>query len=74
MGIASSFGEGVIALDNYFSHSGLGGPVITYEFGWPANGVSGATGSGGLGSAFTEGLYYAVGAISIIDPAGSGIA
>ena len=73
MAAASSFGQGYIALDNYNSHSGAGGPLVSYGFGAPANGISGAVGTGGLNSTYTVGLYFAPGALSIIDPAGGGI-
>ena len=71
---APSFGAGYILLDNYDSSSG-DGPPITYGPGIPANGVSGALGTLGTGllGGWTVGLYYALGTLSINDPAGMGM-
>lgn len=48
LGIAavSSFGQGVIRLDNYFTD----GPIVTYGLPWPLG--------PGLNSAYTMGMYY----------------
>ena len=77
MAAASSFGQptGYITLDNYNSNNFYGGPDVTYGLGVPADGVSGVLGTPGTGlnSSWTAGLYYAVGALSITDPAGPGI-
>jgi hypothetical protein len=67
-GVATSYGQGYIQLSNYQSTSTL----LTYGAGVPANGVSGALGSGPLSTAWTVGLYFAPGQ-SITDPAGTGI-
>ena len=61
----SSFGQGVIRLDNYDSY----GPYVTYGIGWGA-----LTGTG-LGSSWTMGFYYwnALGdytASTVADPGG----
>jgi hypothetical protein len=72
---ASSYGQGFIALDNYFSNSGATGPgFVDYGLLVPANGVSGAPGTvgAGLNSSWTVGLYFVVGTPSITDPAGNG--
>ena len=72
---APSFGAGYILLDNYDSHGGDGGPLITYGYWAPANGVSGPVGTPGTGllGGWTVGLYYALGTLSINDPAGMGM-
>jgi len=72
---ASSYGQGCIWLDNYFSNGGDGGPIFTYGVGVPVNGVSGAVGTPGAGllSGWTAGIYFAVGTPNIIDPAGVGM-
>jgi len=72
---ASSFGAGYILLDNYDSHGGDGGPLITYGAYAPANGVSGPSGTPGTGllGGWTVGLYYTLGTPAISDPAGVGI-
>jgi hypothetical protein len=71
---ASSYGQGYILLDNYISNGGAGGPVITYGFDVPANGVSGALGTPGTGllGGWTAGIYFVAGTPSITDPAGMG--
>jgi hypothetical protein len=60
-----------ISLDNYSSGSNL---PLTFGDTVPLNGVSGALAYPGLpiNSAWTVGLYYAVGSLSINDPAGPG--
>lgn len=58
--MATSFGQGVILLDNY----NLGPGIVTYgQANEPANGVSGASGTVGTGllAGWTMGLYYVVG-------------
>jgi len=55
--VAPSFGQGVIFLSNY----NTGGNYITYGANVPANGVSGAVGSGNLNGSWKEGFYYVVG-------------
>ena len=71
----TSYGQGYITLDNYYSFAGSGGPLVTYGAGVAANGVSGALGTvgAGLDSNWTVGLYFVVGTPSITDPAGNGI-
>jgi len=71
----SSFGQGYVTLDNYVQNSGgsLVGSGITYGANVPANGATGAFGSGGLNGSWTVGLYFVVGTPAITDPAGSGI-
>jgi len=64
---APSFGQGYIWLDNYSSGTD---PMLAYWPGVPANGVSGALGSGGLSSAWTVGFYWAPGNISIVQAGG----
>jgi hypothetical protein len=68
---ATSFGQGVIFLDNY----NVTGGIITYGAGVPANGVSGANGSQGTGllAGWTIGLYFAVGNVATGDSAGNGL-
>jgi hypothetical protein len=69
----SSFGQGIIRLDNY----NTSGPYVTYGSpGIPANGVSGTSGivGGGLKQGWTLGLYYVVGDVTssiIFVPSGS---
>lgn len=71
--MATSYGQGYITLDNY-STGGVGSDAqITYGPGVPANGISGAVGSGGLNGAWTVGLYFVGGTVSITDPTGNGI-
>jgi len=67
----ASYGQGYIALDNY--SSGNNTVPITYGANVPANGVSGALGSGPLSSAWTVGLYWVSGATGLVDPAGTGL-
>lgn len=55
--VVPSFGQGVVFLSNY----NTGGNYVTYGANVPANGVSGANGSGGVTSSWTEGIYYVVG-------------
>jgi len=69
-GMATSYGQCYITLDNY--SSGSNSP-LTYGAGVPANGVSGAIGSGALSSAWTVGLYFVGGSQTLTDPAGTGI-
>jgi len=71
---APSFGQGYIWLDNYDSHGGDGGPLITYGSHVYLNGVSGAFGAVGVGlnSSWTVGIYFVEGTPSITDPAGIG--
>lgn len=58
----SSFGQGFIQLNNYFT----GGNQVTYGANVPANGISGALGTvgDGLTSAWTIGLYFSPTAVS----------
>ena len=72
---ASSFGRGLIWLDNYNSNGGYGGPIVTYGPIWhgmgvPANGFSGPLGTPGTGlnSNWTAGLYFTIGTPYIADP------
>jgi len=72
----TSYGQGYIILDNYFSNSGNYGPgFVNYGAGVAANGVSGALGTvgAGLDSNWTVGLYFVGGTTAIVDPAGNGI-
>jgi len=63
----SSFGQGFIQLDNYNSHGGAGGPLITYG----AN--SGGTVGTGINNTWTVGLYFANGNVTLSDSsAGTG--
>lgn len=69
--VSSSFGQGYIFLDNYFTF----GPDITYGAGVPVNGVSGtlATPGNGLQAGWTFGFYYALGNVTgsvAADPSG----
>jgi hypothetical protein len=64
----SSYGQGYILLSNYSSQANQ----LTYGAGVPANGVSGALGSGPLSTAWTVGLYFVAGSQSLVDPAGTG--
>jgi hypothetical protein len=75
MAAATSFGQGYIALDNYNSNGGNGGPLVTYGGGAPANGVSGPPGTVGTGllGGWTAGIYFVIGTPSITDPAGNGM-
>ncbi|HXT12953.1 MAG TPA: PEP-CTERM sorting domain-containing protein [Candidatus Angelobacter sp.] len=72
----SSYGQGIITLDNYLSNGGAGGPnFITYGAGVPINGASGATGSGGIQAGWTVGFYWAAGnQLANVTTDGSGIA
>jgi len=68
----SASAQGYLYLDNYAQNGySLVTSGITYGAGVPANGASGAVGSGGLSSAWTVGLYF--GTTSVSDPAGSGL-
>jgi len=69
-GMATSYGQGYITLDNY-----NGGPLVEYGTGIPANGVSGSLGTPGapLNNAWTVGLYFVGGTTSLTDPVGTGI-
>src|ERR1017187_6075214 len=64
----TSYGQGYITLDNY-----NGGPLLTYGAGVPANGVSGALGSGGLNGSWTVGLYFVGGTSGLSQAAGTGM-
>jgi len=70
--IVPSFGQGYVVLDNYNSTAH---PLISYGAGVPANGVSGAPGSGAVNNAgFTVGLYFASGNVTgsvAADPTGT---
>ena len=70
MAVASAFGQGFINLDNY----NYPGGIVTYGAGFPLNGVSGPLGTPGTGvnSAWTMGIYWALGTPSISDPASIG--
>lgn len=71
VGAASSFGQGFVQLDNYNFTGGL----VVYGAGVPANGVSGGLGAQGTAISSTGwhvGLYWALGAPAISDPAGAG--
>jgi hypothetical protein len=75
-GVFTAHGQGYVTLDNY--SSGINPPVTYWTldppfFDVPANGVSGAGGEGPLSSAWTVGLYYIGGTVSLIDPPGYGI-
>ena len=75
-GVVSSYGQGYINLDNYFTNNGSAGPgFILYGPNVFANGVSGALGTlnGKIGAGWTVGIYFVGGTQSIVDPAGSGI-
>jgi len=63
---ASSYGQGCIWLDNYLSY----GPIFTYGWGVPVNGVNGGLGSGGLNGSWIAGIYFTIGTPNITDPAG----
>jgi hypothetical protein len=69
-GMATSYGQGYLSLDNY--SLGSNSP-LTYGANVPANGVSGALGSGPLSTAWSVGLYFVGGTQSLTDPAGTGI-
>jgi hypothetical protein len=72
LNVASSFGQGTIFLDNYFTS----GPDVRYGTpGIPANGFGGAQGTPGTGllAGWSMGFYYALGDVrgSIVpDPTG----
>jgi hypothetical protein len=68
IGVATSYGQGYIALDNY---DGANTIPMTYGANVPANGVSGALGSGGLSSDFTVGFYWVGGNTGLSQAAGS---
>lgn len=74
-----SFGQGIIALDNYLSSGANGDPRVRYlSAGIPANGVSGVQGTPGAGlvAGWTIGFYWAPGdqlANIIPDPTTQGI-
>jgi hypothetical protein len=70
-GMATSYGQGYITLDNY--SSGANTTAITYGANVPANGVSGALGSGPLNTAWTVGLYFVGGTSGLSEAAGTGI-
>jgi hypothetical protein len=74
-GVAASYGQGYIVLDNYNSNGGSGGPLVSYGPNVPMNGVSGALGAlgTGLNSSWTAGIYFVIGTPSITDPTGTGI-
>lgn len=70
--VASSFGQGAIFLDNYFTF----GPNVTYgQAGIPIDGQSGATATVGTGlqAGWTFGFYYTLGNVTgsvASDPSG----
>jgi len=70
MAVASAFGQGFINLDNY----NYPGGIAAYGNNVPLNGVSGPLGTLGTGvnSAWTIGIYWALGTPSISDPASIG--
>jgi len=72
-GMATSYGQGFITLDNYDSNGSQAAQLVTYGAGVPANGISGAVGSGGLTSAWTAGLYWAAGTTGLSQGAGNGL-
>lgn len=61
--VASSFGQGFIALDNYDSTVH---PLVTYGNNVPANGIGGGPGTPGSGllAGWTVGLYFAQGNVT----------
>jgi len=68
---ATTFGQGVIVLDNYDSS----GPNITYgQAGIPANGTSGSVGNSGSAvsaGSWTVGVYFVSGTVAVpADPTG----
>jgi len=69
--VATSYGQGFINLDNY----NYPGGIVNYGIGVPANGVSGAPGGAGVGlnSAWTVGVYWALGNLGLVDPASSAL-
>ena len=72
----TSYGQGLITLDNYNSHGGSGGgPIIAFGAGVPLDGVGGALGTigAGIGTSWTVGIYFVVGTPVVNDPAGSGL-
>ena len=66
-GLATAYGQGWITLDNYES----GGAPVIYGANVPANGVSGAFGSGYLNGNWTVGLYFVGGTTGLSQAAGS---
>ncbi|HKW31089.1 MAG TPA: PEP-CTERM sorting domain-containing protein [Verrucomicrobiae bacterium] len=72
-GVATSYGQGFITLDNYLG----GGTLVTYgDNATPANGISGPV--GGMGSpvgatGWTVGLYFVGGTSGLVEAAGSGL-
>jgi len=85
--VAPSFGQGIIALDNYLSNGGNNGPgfVLYGQAGIPANGTSGGAGTSGSGivAGWTVGFYWVAGnqvanvtpdATGTAVPAGGGLA
>lgn len=70
VGVVTSYGQGYISLDNYASGTD---PMVSYGSGVPANGVSGALGSGGLNSSWTAGLYWIGGTSGLVQGAGNGL-
>jgi hypothetical protein len=69
-GVATSYGQGYVALDNYAS--GTDTPV-TYGANVPINGISGALGTpgAGLSSDWTAGLYWVGGTTGLSQAAGT---
>jgi len=72
-GAATTYGQGYITLDNYDTNGSQAPQLVTYGANVPANGVSGAVGSGGLSSAWTAGLYFVGGTSGLVEGAGNGI-
>ena len=72
---AQAYFVGYVHLDNVDSQDGLGGPVVTYPAGFPANGISGVPGvpGTGLSSDWVAGIYYAPGDINLQEPFGYGM-
>ena len=70
VGVASSYGQGFVVLDNYNFPGGL----ITYGANVPQNGVSGAFGSNGTGilGGWTVGLYWSL-STGLSDSAGNAL-
>jgi hypothetical protein len=70
-GVVTSYGQGFVTLDNY--SSGANTTPLTYGAGVPANGVSGALGSGAINTAWTVGLYFVGGTTGLSQAAGNGL-
>lgn len=70
-GVATSYGQGYLTLDNYSSGTD---PAAIYGANVPANGITGANGSGALSiSAWTIGLYFVGGSSGLNQAAGNGM-